>query len=118
MRMKSVSVLFLFISVGTVFAQSEEKPSIGVVELGAVTSQDLAGGQTGFGSSAAFEATPIENWLKVEAGVASVSAVILPSGAPIFCSKSLGPCREPLSLWWVSGRNGFTQANTEYARIP
>jgi hypothetical protein len=69
--------LLLFISVAAASraqtpAQSEppldDDPAI-IVELGASTSWNTTGGAASFAPNLAAEATPIENWLELEAGV-------------------------------------------------
>jgi len=47
----------------------EDKDPIAIVELGASTSWNLRGGTATFAPNLAAEATPIENWLELEAGV-------------------------------------------------
>ena len=71
---KSVLIASLFICTGflhtgTVLAQSVEKESAAVVELGGATDWDVKGGRPSFGPTVAVEVTPIENWLELEAGV-------------------------------------------------
>ena len=66
--------LLLLISVATASnAQTNEHPldddpSV-IVELGASTSWNTAGGAASFAPNLAAETTPIENWLELEAGV-------------------------------------------------
>jgi hypothetical protein len=65
---------FIFIAssllcAGNVFAQSAEKESVAVVELGAAAERSLTEGNSSFGPTAAVEFTPIEKWLELEAGV-------------------------------------------------
>src|SRR5579859_4719465 len=65
---------FLFIAslllcAGNVFAQSAEKESVAVVELGAAAQRSLTAGNSSFGPTVAVEVTPIEKWLELEAGV-------------------------------------------------
>ena len=58
---------------GSAWAQSAgpERPEkeIAIVELGAAASRSVTGGGSSFGPAIAVEATPIENWLELEAGV-------------------------------------------------
>jgi len=58
---------------GRAWAQSAEperpEKEIAIVELGAAASQSVMGGEWSFGPDIAVEATPIENWLELEAGV-------------------------------------------------
>ena len=49
------------------FAQSEKEAA--VLEIGPAASWSLTEGQSAFGPTVAVEATPIENWLELEAGV-------------------------------------------------
>ena len=52
-----------------VVARSDERESTAVIELGAAAARSLTEGQSSFGPTLAFEITPIENWLELEAGV-------------------------------------------------
>jgi hypothetical protein len=54
---------------GNAFAQTDDKEPIAVVELGGAANRSLTEGQSSFGPTVAVEATPIENWLELEAGV-------------------------------------------------
>jgi hypothetical protein len=58
---------------GRASAQSAEpekrEKEIAIVELGAAASRSITGGGSSFGPAVAVEATPIENWLELEAGV-------------------------------------------------
>lgn len=62
----------LFLSWGNIFAQSVDRESVAVLELGAATGASLKGGGSSFGPNLAVEVTPIENWLELEAGVSHV----------------------------------------------
>jgi hypothetical protein len=55
------------------FAQSGDKESAAIVELGGAGSWNVNGGSS-FGPSAAVEVTPIEKWLELEAGVTPLFA--------------------------------------------
>lgn len=46
----------------------DEKESIAIVEVGGATSWSISSGGLSFGPDFAVEATPIENWLELEAG--------------------------------------------------
>jgi hypothetical protein len=59
----------LLLWAGNVFAQSTEKESVAVVELGAAAQRSLTEGNSSFGPTVAVEVTPIEKWLELEAGV-------------------------------------------------
>jgi len=59
----------LFICTGNTLAQAEDKEPVAVIELGAAANRSLTEGQSSFGPTIAVEATPIENWLELEAGV-------------------------------------------------
>ena len=59
----------LLLWAGNVFAQSTEKESVAVVELGGAADRSLTEGNSSFGPTAAVEVTPIEKWLELEAGV-------------------------------------------------
>lgn len=68
--------LFLFCS-GAVLGQSAnvdkdkatDENEIAILELGPAVGHSLKGGKSSFGPDVAVEATPIENWLELEAGV-------------------------------------------------
>ncbi len=62
-------IAFLFICSGRLFAQSVEKESTAVLELGGAAGRSLTEGQSNFGPTVAVEVTPIENWLELEAGL-------------------------------------------------
>jgi hypothetical protein len=66
--------LFLsaFLSAGNAFAQSSEKEPAAIVELGGSAFHGLTGAGASFGPTVAFEVTPIENRLELEAGVTSL----------------------------------------------
>lgn len=64
----ALSVALLLI-VGRASAQSVDKEPAAVVELGGAASWNFKGGGSSFGPTVAFEVTPIENWLELEAGV-------------------------------------------------
>jgi hypothetical protein len=66
---KSVLVAFLFLYAGNVFAQSNEKEPVAVLELGGAANWSVTGGKSSFGPTVAVEVTPIENWLELEAGI-------------------------------------------------
>lgn len=59
----------LFFCAGNAYAQSAEKESAAVLELGGATERSLTEGQSSFGPTVALEVTPIENRLELEAGV-------------------------------------------------
>ena len=48
---------------------SEDKDPLVILEIGAATSWNIAGGAATFAPNLAVETTPIENWLELEAGV-------------------------------------------------
>ncbi len=66
---KFVLIASLFLCAGNLFAQSEEKEPVAVVELGGAAGWSLKNGAGGYGPTVAVEVTPIENWLELEAGV-------------------------------------------------
>ena len=66
---KRILLVSLFLSAGSAFAQSSEKEPAAIMELGASANRSLTEGQSSFGPTVAVEATPIENWLELEAGV-------------------------------------------------
>ena len=47
----------------------KQAKEIGIMELGAAAGGSLTGGGSNFGGDLAFEFTPIEHWLEIEAGV-------------------------------------------------
>lgn len=53
-------------------ARSGENEPAAVLELGGAGSWGLEGGSSSFGPTVAVEATPIENWLELEAGVTAL----------------------------------------------
>ena len=53
-------------------AHAEEKESSAIVEIGGAGEWGLRDGGSGFGPTVAVEVTPIEHWLEIEAGVASL----------------------------------------------
>jgi hypothetical protein len=59
----------LLLWAGNVFAQSTEKESVAVFELGGAAQRSLTEGNSSFGPTVAVEVTPIEKWLELEAGV-------------------------------------------------
>ena len=65
----SIAIACLFLFTGNVSGQTEEKEPAAIVELGGAASWGVKGGGSSFGPSVAFEVTPIENWLELEAGV-------------------------------------------------
>jgi hypothetical protein len=66
---KPILLVSLLLSTGNTFAQSSEKEPAAVVELGAAANRSLTDSESSFGPAVAFEVTPIENWLELEAGV-------------------------------------------------
>ena len=48
---------------------SDDKDPAAILEIGAATSWNVAGGAATFAPNFAVETTPIENWLEIEAGV-------------------------------------------------
>ena len=66
---KFVLTAFLFLCSGNAFAQSAQKESAAVLELGAAGARSLTEGQSSFGPTVAVQVTPIEKRLELEAGV-------------------------------------------------
>lgn len=67
---KLVLIAFLFAWTAHASAQSADpEKEVAVIELGGAAGRSLTGGGSNFGGDAAIEATPIENWLELEAGV-------------------------------------------------
>ena len=63
----------LLLWAGNVYAQSTDKESVAIVELGGTADRSLTEGNSSFGPTVAVEVTPIEKWLELEAGVTAVS---------------------------------------------
>ena len=66
-RLISLST-FLLCS-GTAFAQSAEKESAAVLEVGGAAGWNVRDWGRSFGPTVAVEVTPVENWLEIEGGV-------------------------------------------------
>jgi hypothetical protein len=66
---KPILLISLFLSTANTLAQTDDKEPAAVIELGAAANRSLTEGQSNFGPTVAIEATPIENWLELEAGV-------------------------------------------------
>jgi hypothetical protein len=66
---KPILLISLFLCTGNALAQTDDKEPAAVIELGAAANRSLTEGQSSFGPTVAVEATPIENWLELEAGV-------------------------------------------------
>ena len=64
-----VLIASLLLCAGNAFAQSEEKESVAILELGGAAARSLTEGHSAFGPTVAVEVTPIEMWLELEAGV-------------------------------------------------
>jgi hypothetical protein len=71
---KSVLLASLLICSANAFAQSFDKEPAAVLEIGAAPDHSLKGDGGSFGPTIAVEVTPIENWLELEAGVATLFA--------------------------------------------
>jgi hypothetical protein len=67
---KSLLFTTLIFCPRNVSAQSVDKEPepVAIVELGEAAARDLKGGAPSFGGDLAFEFTPIEKWLEIEAG--------------------------------------------------
>jgi hypothetical protein len=66
---KLLLLLCLFLCSSRALAQSAEKESAAVLELGGAAAWSFKDSAASFGPSVAVEVTPIENWLELEAGV-------------------------------------------------
>ena len=66
---KPILLISLFFCIGNALAQTDDKEPVAVIELGAAANRSLTEGQSSFGPTVAVEATPIENWLELEAGI-------------------------------------------------
>lgn len=66
-----VTLLIVSLCAGSAFAQSKDEGQepAAIVELGAAADRDIKGGGSSLGPAIAVEATPIEDWLELEAGV-------------------------------------------------
>jgi hypothetical protein len=69
---RAISLISLFLCTGNIFAHTDDREPAAVIELGAAANRSLTEGQSSFGPTVAVEATPIENWLEIEAGVTSL----------------------------------------------
>jgi len=63
-----VFAAWLALSCGVALAQATDQDPVAIVELGGATSWNIQGGAAIFGPDFAVEATPVENWLEIEAG--------------------------------------------------
>lgn len=64
------ALIFCLVIAGRMaLAQAAEKDPAAIAELGSATNWNVKGGAASFGPDFAVEATPIENWLEIEAGV-------------------------------------------------
>jgi hypothetical protein len=68
-RNAALAFTVLLLLSGFALAQSEEKESAAILELGASASRSLNDGGSAAGPSLAVEVTPIKEWLELEAGV-------------------------------------------------
>jgi hypothetical protein len=66
---KSIWLISLLLCAANALAQTDDKEPAAVIELGAAANRSLTENQSSFGPTVAVEATPIENWLELEAGV-------------------------------------------------
>lgn len=70
--MNTIRSIFLALSLlyaGSAFAQSTDKESAAVLELGGSGAWSFKDSKSSFGPSPAVEVTPVEHWLELEAGV-------------------------------------------------
>ena len=70
--MKIPLMVCLCLSLGTAFAQSDDREPAAIVEIGGSASQSLTGDGASFGPTVALEVTPIENRLELEVGVTAL----------------------------------------------
>jgi len=70
--MKIPLMVCLCLSLGTAFAQSDDKEPTAIVEIGGSASQSLTGDGASFGPTVALEVTPIENRLELEVGATAL----------------------------------------------
>ena len=66
---KPILLISLFLCTGNALAQTDDKELAAVLEVGAAAARSLTKGQSSVDPTVAVEATPIENWLELEAGV-------------------------------------------------
>jgi hypothetical protein len=66
---KAILLISLLLYTGNAFGQADDKEPAAIIELGAAADRSLTEGQSSFGPTLAVEATPIDGWLEVEAGV-------------------------------------------------
>jgi hypothetical protein len=70
--MKILLMVCLYLPVGATFAQSNDRESAAIVEIGGSGSQSLTGDGASFGPIVAVEVSPIENRLELEAGLTAL----------------------------------------------
>lgn len=66
---RSLLLAALFLLPGSASAQSADKDSAAILELGGAAAWDFKSGGSSFGPTVAVEVTPIEKWLELEVGV-------------------------------------------------
>jgi hypothetical protein len=66
--MRLLLFAILVVSSRPVLAQAPDKDPLAILEFGGAASVNPKGGASSFGPSFAFEVTPVENWLEIEAG--------------------------------------------------
>ncbi len=66
--MKLLLLLLALLAAVPALAQSPDKDPAAILEFGAAASVNPKNGTSSYGPSFAFEVTPIENWLEIEAG--------------------------------------------------
>jgi len=75
--MRSVVLTLVLFATLPALSQSPDKDPAAILEFGAAASVNPKDGTSSYGPSFAFEVTPIENWLEIEAGT-----------TPLFRSRS------------------------------
>jgi hypothetical protein len=63
-----LSLALVSLCCGNAFSQTVEEEPVAIVELGGAASRNLKNAASSGGGDLAVEATPIENWLELEAG--------------------------------------------------
>ena len=71
MQARFILALVCLTCCGKLLGQADSEP-VAIIELGGAAGWDVKGGAISFGPDIAAEATPIDNWLELEAGVTPV----------------------------------------------
>ncbi len=107
-----ILIASLLLWAGNVFAQSTEKESVAVVELGGAAERSLTDGNSSFGPTVAVEVTPIEKWPELEAGATPLFRRHSTEWSTDLLFKNLGLFRPKWSSCLVLAPSGLTQTPT------